>query len=814
MRILAVAVALALLGGCTADPTASQGNDAGFDRYARVDKATGPLDLAAHRRTAASLPDRGSLMAADPAAQVVRRGASTWYPIQLSEAHALAGIARGGMMIDAPNGQHIQLKYARHVEHEDGNWSWIGRAPGARPGEEAIITFGEKAVFASIPNGDRAPLEIAVANGRQWLVETDATKANAPKYPDEPDFLVPDLDLVASVDGATATRTIGTKVTSTPKSMAATAERAGGQASTVVDVLVGYTIGFAARLGGTSQAETRLSFLMDVTNQAYVNSQVDAQINIVRMMQVDYTDTTSNRSALLQLTGVNCTDTGGAGNQQLPNTNTNCTSSTRPAALQALVDARETYGADLVTLVRKFESPEATSCGTGWLLGGGQRAITSAMAPFAFSVVADSSGTQFPDNGDSCRQETFAHQLGHNLGLQHDRTTAASSDDSNGDSNNLDPEEYGAFPYAFGYRNNDAGGNFYTIMAIPVQMATQRPYRVFSNPGVTICGNLPCGIADVADNARALRATMPIVASFRTTVVAPTPRRGVPSDVNNDGRSDILWVFESQVAYWIMNGGQQQANVYAGDATPGFSLMTTGDFNADGATDFVFSNGSNLRFLMNNGSGSGFSIFGQQAGGAWMPFSAVDMNGDRRSDLVWRFGSQVSFWAMNGSTIQSSVYAGDASPGFAAMCVADFNGDSIGDFVFSNGSELRLWINDGTGTSWSGAAYPAGGEWKPFTAGDVDGDGKGDLIWRYGSQVSYWKMDGKNVVSSVYVGDGTPGFRVVTLSDFTGDGAGDFVFSNGSTLKIWINNGTGTGFTEYVQPAGGAWQLFDPNIVE
>jgi hypothetical protein len=39
-----------------------------------------------------------------------------------------------------------------------------------------------------------------------------------------------------------------------------------------------------------------------------------------------------------------------------------------------------------------------------------------------------------PDNGSFCRDETLIHELGHNLGLQHDVASAR------GDNGVLDPE--------------------------------------------------------------------------------------------------------------------------------------------------------------------------------------------------------------------------------------------------------------------------------------------------------------------------------------------------------------------------------------
>ena len=170
-------------------------------------------------------------------------------------------------------------------------------------------------------------------------------------------------------------------------------------ATNTVDLLLGYTSGFATRSGGQSQAVTRLTYLVDVTNQAYANSQIDAQVRLVRTMEVDYPDATSNQSALYALTGVDCTTQ--------PNGSLNCTYVGPAASLQPLHAARGQYGADLASLVRNFDDPEeVVGCGIAWLMGGGQGAnIDATDADSGMSVVSDSNGSGFPDGGYACRDE-------------------------------------------------------------------------------------------------------------------------------------------------------------------------------------------------------------------------------------------------------------------------------------------------------------------------------------------------------------------------------------------------------------------------
>ena len=470
--------------------------------------AQGSTRLNAGLSTVASTPDRGTFLTFASTAPV-QRGASTWHAVHLSEAHALAAITKGGMVVAAPDGHPIQLRFVRSVSHADGNWTWIGRPAGAAKGVEAVLTFGKKAVFGTIPNGKALPLDLTTIGGRTYMVETDQSKLTAAQV------AASGSDVIAA---PTASGTSGVPFT------AITAPRPTVTSShnTRVDLIIGYTNGFATRLGGQSQAQTRLNFMVDLANQAYANSEVAGQLVLTRTIQVNYADNTLNRSTLYALSGVTCTATASTGQHYLPDMGVNCTTATVPAGLQPLIDARQHYGADLVALVRNYTQPENSTCGVAWLLGGAQHAIGAADANFGLSVVSDSSGSLYPTNGQTCRNETLAHEIGHNMGLAHDQAYAAGTDDSNNDGNLLDPEEYGRYADSFGYKTGAGAGNFYTIMAVPAP--GQTAYRVFSNPRINTCGGFACGVVGQSDNAATLGLTMPVIAGFR----APPPSTLTP----------------------------------------------------------------------------------------------------------------------------------------------------------------------------------------------------------------------------------------------------------------------------------------------
>ncbi|GAB3348450.1 reprolysin-like metallopeptidase [Lysobacter tyrosinilyticus] len=468
--------------------------------------AAGSMGLRKGTSSVAAYPDRGQLLAYDQNRRVVHSSGSVWYPVQLSEAHALRAIAEGGMTVRAPNGELIRLNYERHFEHPDGNWTWVGRERGSAPGTETVLTFGEKAVFGVIRQG-KADLKLTTEAGSTWLV--DSGQADGSQTANVDDMLgLPNLKVPTAATSGAVVQQVAVMDAAQPK-------------PTLVDIAVGFTKGFAARLGGDSQARTRVNFLLDVTNQAYLASGINAQVRLVHARQVDYPDDTSDRAALFDLTGMNCTEQVSGANY-MSSARFDCAPITQSVGLQPLTAARETYGADLLVLVRKYVAPENVSCGSAWMLGGGQNPIDANSAAFGTVVVSDSSGDMFPSNGATCPDVHLAHELGHSFGQQHDVVSSMGSDDSDNDNDLLDPEEYGYQPYSFGYSTDGTASDIATIMSN--RRPSQTRYRVFSNPLISSCGGAPCGTVEREDNAHSMSETMPLVAQFRATVESlPTP---------------------------------------------------------------------------------------------------------------------------------------------------------------------------------------------------------------------------------------------------------------------------------------------------
>ncbi len=763
MRKLALTLAAALVvGGCTSETEIAQEASltGGKPQTVSAQLSQNPRVHTGRTVAFASLPDRGTLLAFDRSNKPVQRGAFTYHAVQLSEAHALNAAAPGKSIdLPLPSGETMSIAYQRHEEAPDGNWSWIGKT---KDGLDAVITFGEGAVFGRIYQKDTEAYSLTMSGGRSWLVQTDPSKlldGNLGRNPDESDALIP-----PSIAAAVGAR----------KLSAAASVEGGGKASAAntVDVVLGYTNGLVTKYGSAANATTRLSNLMAITNQGYVNSLITPRVRLVRTVLVNYTDSNSNELALEALTGYDCSPT-------------SCTPQTVPAELVPLRTARDEYGADLVSLVRPFQAPQHQGCGIAWLLGGGGFAIDNTDAPFGYSIVSDGNDV---DEGDGrnyfCREETLAHELGHNMGQQHN------TEDSGGDS--------GTHPYSYGYRETLTTG-FYTVMAYRLANSSQFSINYFGNPSVNYTDTgRPTGTA-TADNARSLNISMPLVAQFRASVVPFGGR--ARNDFNGDGKSDIvMWNPSiSYLAYWIMNGSLYTGSGGFGVAS-GFSPAATGFLTAIPQTALLARNTTTqtlYSYIWNGTTHAQGTIGGTPAG--WNLIGSGDVDGDGKGDLLWRNPTtgQFAYWLMNGAVyLGGQGYSPPAT--YVVSGIADFNGDGRVDLLWNDPGtrNASIWLSNGTGFTVS-LIGQYGTDWNMIGTADVTGDGKADILLRDNANtyLAYWRMDG-----AVYQGAAAFGLAsdrgLYTTGDFDGDGVEDLVIQRASDRRLYLWRSTGSVFVE------------------
>jgi hypothetical protein len=262
---------------------------------------------------------------------------------------------------------------------------------------------------------------------------------------------------------------LGTPDTAPPDTAAPEADGPGAAADVptypVIDVLVGYTPAALTLAGGTSAMNSEIALAISTTNTAYADSGVTGRVRLAGSTALSE-NLTLNNTSLDRLT--NPSD--GHSDQ-----------------VHAL---RNSTGADLVSVLTK----DSSSCGLAWLLDGLSSA--PAQSPYGFSLV---------DLSCASSNYSFPHELGHNMGLDHDRY--------------VEPNPT-LFPYAVGYVNTT--NRWRTIMAYNNQCAdlgfTCTRLGRFSNPDQTYLGaplGRPSNGSSPADNRKALNNTQGFVASWR-----------------------------------------------------------------------------------------------------------------------------------------------------------------------------------------------------------------------------------------------------------------------------------------------------------
>ncbi len=241
-------------------------------------------------------------------------------------------------------------------------------------------------------------------------------------------------------------------------------------APTVINILVAYTPAAAASI---TDIQSAISMGISYTNQVLVNSGINAQINLVGVMPVNYSE--GGKGAVSVLT------------DEVNGTGAFAAVQTQRAALQA----------DLVSVWSVFTD----ACGIAYQLDDADMVSTATDAPYGFNAISLSFGY-------GCLTDAVAHEIGHNMGAAHDRYVVPVSEQLPGE-------------YNFGYV--DIPDLIRTIMSYPDACTNVGktcaivPYH--SSPNLTYQGH-PLGIADTAtnaaDNVRRINEIAPYVALFRT----------------------------------------------------------------------------------------------------------------------------------------------------------------------------------------------------------------------------------------------------------------------------------------------------------
>lgn len=224
-----------------------------------------------------------------------------------------------------------------------------------------------------------------------------------------------------------------------------------------IDVMLLYTDTVLAALGGEAQVRAQAQAAVAASNTSFANSDMTSRFNLVAVLPSPIQE------------GATGTDMG-----------TYLSAMPGNAQIGAL---RDENGADMVSLLINDDS---TACGIGYVM----RSVGPGFAPVAYQVTA---------SGCAVGNLSYAHEHGHNMGMEHDAPNGTSPSNA-------------SYPWSFGYTID---GNYRTVMAYATACpngCTRQAY--FSNPAVVYNG-VATGVADVADNHRTGNLTGSVVAAFR-----------------------------------------------------------------------------------------------------------------------------------------------------------------------------------------------------------------------------------------------------------------------------------------------------------
>ncbi len=220
------------------------------------------------------------------------------------------------------------------------------------------------------------------------------------------------------------------------------------QPEAVFDVLMAYTNLARQAMGGTSAAIAQCQLAIDVANDAYDDSQVTARMRLVHTMEVDFNEPGDQCDWLDWL-------------------------DSQPA----VTTARNTYRADFVNMLT------STGSGCGRCNANESRAYTVARWDRAVNTW------------------TLAHEIGHNIGCQHNREDAGCT---------------GIYTYSYGWHFlGNSSAHWGTVMSYKGTRISH-----FSHPGITFDGQptgVPIGDPNEAHNAQTIINRKSTCEGFRLT---------------------------------------------------------------------------------------------------------------------------------------------------------------------------------------------------------------------------------------------------------------------------------------------------------
>ena len=355
--------------------------------------------------------------------------------------------------------------------------SWIGHIKqGSSSFYRVLITFDGQQIVGSM-NTPEGKMQLKTINGKMVLI--DNKLGGLKNVSLENDMMIAPANTVATLQRRSSSN------------RAAANEPSYDNGKVIVDVLVLYSEEFPTYFPSPN---AKIDSLVLIANQAYEDSRVNMKIRVVGIEPVgsSYRYSVKNGTVLEAM-----------------------------SKDRGIENLRSQLGADLVIMVRPFYKP--SGCGLAWLNNGKNPNGTSAFLEYLTHGVVGV-GEDIGGSGYNCSDSAFAHELGHNMGLNHDATTRQSQSDT----------DQGMHSFSFGYYQQ---GIFGTIMSYA---PSDEELHVFSNPDILCSQNdIPCGTQN-ENSARSLRLSAEAISSIRNSkTTTPTPQPSNNASIF-DGAGSII----------------------------------------------------------------------------------------------------------------------------------------------------------------------------------------------------------------------------------------------------------------------------------
>ena len=283
-----------------------------------------------------------------------------------------------------------------------------------------------------------------------------------------------------------------------------------------------------------------------------------------------------------------------------------------------------------------------------------------------------------------------------------------------------------------------------------------------------------------------------LAAPVGLTVAANSSGSYEIGDINEDGRSDILFYSSAGFIGHLMGNGDGTFNAFAtfttGYTHGGNEPIELVDMNQDGHLDVVTASTGDVVVTLGNGDGtfkSGVSYAGVAFGNGII---AKDFNGDGVNDIATMapdITGNLRVYLNNGSGILSAATVYATGLGGRQIAAGDLTGDGIVD-IYSTLSGL-VYIGNGNGTFKLGQTFDTGGINRGLNLVDLNNDGNLDILTGDSSSLIGVRLGNGNGSFSAKTDFATSsGTFGVSVGDFNSDGVQDIVADLGTASGVSV----------------------------